>query len=117
RGPVAGDHRLQHRTPTLGGVDVAGPQGAAFEITKLVEHEQRMIAGAAEVPVVSGPFRQCPKFRVWGRAVAPVQAMARVKRSPQARRQLGAMAAYLRPQGPASKALRAASAAVASTAR
>src|SRR3954468_13972284 len=28
-------------------------------------------------------FEQCPKFRVWGRAVAPVQAMARVKRSPK----------------------------------
>ena len=26
---------------------------------------------------------QCPEFRVWGRAVAPVQAMARVKRSPK----------------------------------
>ena len=37
-------------------MDVAGPQGAAFEITKLVEHEQRVIAGAAEVAVVSGPF-------------------------------------------------------------
>src|SRR3954471_21552646 len=52
RGPVAGDHRLQHRTPALGGVDVAGPQGTAFEITELIEHEQRVIAGATEVPVV-----------------------------------------------------------------
>src|SRR5215211_6168449 len=56
RGPVSGDHRLQHVAPALGGVDVAGAQGAAFEITKLIEHEQRMIAGAAEVAVVGGPF-------------------------------------------------------------
>jgi hypothetical protein len=37
RGPVSGDHRLQHVAPALGGVDVAGAQGAAFEITKLIE--------------------------------------------------------------------------------
>ena len=56
RRPVAGDHRLQHRTPALGGVDVAGPQGTAFEITERVEHEQRVIAGAAKMAVVSRPF-------------------------------------------------------------
>jgi hypothetical protein len=33
-------------------VDVAGPQGAALRITELVEDEQRVIAGAAEVAVV-----------------------------------------------------------------
>jgi hypothetical protein len=38
-------------------------------------------------------------------------------RRPQARRQLWPMAAYLRPQGPASNAARAASAAAGSTAR
>jgi hypothetical protein len=32
-------------------VDVAGAQGAAFQIAKLVEHEQRMIAGALEMAV------------------------------------------------------------------
>jgi hypothetical protein len=37
-------------------VDVAGSQGAAFEIPELVEHEQRVIAGAAEVAVVSRAF-------------------------------------------------------------
>jgi len=36
---VAGDHRLQHRAPTLGGVDLAGAQGTAFEITELAEYE------------------------------------------------------------------------------
>src|SRR3954471_22907905 len=56
RGPVTGDDRLQHLTPALGGVDVAGPQSAAFQVAELVEHEQRVIAGAAEVPVVGGSF-------------------------------------------------------------
>src|SRR4051812_11535897 len=51
-GPVAGDHRLQNVPPTLGGVDVAGPQGAALQVPELVEHEQRVIAGAGEVAVV-----------------------------------------------------------------
>src|SRR5215217_5995292 len=47
RGPVPRDHRLQHVAPALGRVDIAGPQGTAFEIPKLVEHEPRVIAGAA----------------------------------------------------------------------
>src|SRR5215217_4297329 len=55
-GPVSGDHRLQDVAPALGGVDVPGPQGTAFQVTELIEHEQRVIAGAAEVAVVSGPF-------------------------------------------------------------
>jgi hypothetical protein len=33
-------------------VDVAGAQGAAFQIAKLVEHEQRMIAVAFEMAVL-----------------------------------------------------------------
>jgi hypothetical protein len=33
-------------------VDVAGAKRAAFQIAELVEHEQRMIAGTGEVPVV-----------------------------------------------------------------
>ena len=48
---VAGDHRLQHRAPVLGAVDVAGPQDAALQVAELVEHEQRVVAGAAEVAV------------------------------------------------------------------
>src|SRR5918993_5141948 len=51
RGPVPRNYRLQHLAPALGGVDVAGPQGAALQVTELVEHEQRVIAGAAEVAV------------------------------------------------------------------
>ena len=56
RGPVAGNHRLQHVAPALGGVDVAGPQGTSLQVTELVEHEQRVIAGAAEVAVVGRAF-------------------------------------------------------------
>jgi hypothetical protein len=32
-------------------MDVSGPQGAALQIAKLVEHEERMIAGAGIVAV------------------------------------------------------------------
>ena len=37
-------------------MDVAGAQRAPFQIAELVEHEQRMIAGAGEVAVVGGAF-------------------------------------------------------------
>src|SRR5207249_5680539 len=53
---VAGDHRLQHRAPTIGAVHVARPQGAPLDVAKLVEHEQRMIAGASEMPIVGAAF-------------------------------------------------------------
>jgi hypothetical protein len=33
-------------------MDVSGPQGAALQIAKLVEHEERVIAGAPEMAVV-----------------------------------------------------------------
>ena len=48
---VACNDRLEHAVPAVGAVHVAGTQGAAFEITELVEHEQRMIAGAGVMPV------------------------------------------------------------------
>ena len=38
--------RLQHIFPAIGAVDIAGAQGASFQIAELVEDEQRMIAGA-----------------------------------------------------------------------
>jgi len=37
-------------------VDVAWPQGATLDIAKLVEHEQRVLAGAAEMSVVGAAF-------------------------------------------------------------
>jgi hypothetical protein len=49
--PGSAPRRLEHAVPAVGAVHVAGTQGAAFEITELVEHEQRMIAGAGVMPV------------------------------------------------------------------
>jgi hypothetical protein len=40
----------------MGAVHVARPEGAAFDIAKLVEHEQRVITHAAEVPIVGALF-------------------------------------------------------------
>ena len=34
---VANDNRLQHAIPVIGAVDIAGAQGASFQITELVE--------------------------------------------------------------------------------
>ena len=48
---VAGDHRLQHRPPAFRAVDVAGPQDTALQVAELVEDEQRMVTGTAEVAV------------------------------------------------------------------
>jgi len=48
-------------------VDVARPERAPFEVPVLVEHEERVIAGAGEVAVVGGAF-----LRAVGRAHAAV---------------------------------------------
>jgi hypothetical protein len=37
-------------------MDVARPQGASLDIAELVEHEQRVIAGAAEMAVIGAVF-------------------------------------------------------------
>ena len=37
-------------------VDVAEAQCAPFHIAELVEHEQRVITGAAEMPVIGAAF-------------------------------------------------------------
>src|SRR6202035_3835768 len=62
--------RLQHRLPPVGAVNVARTQGAAFQIAKLVEHEQRMIAGAVVVAVPAskiplGGRRSCTRSIHW----------------------------------------------------
>src|ERR1017187_9594837 len=49
---VAGYDRLQDLPPILSAVDVALPQDRAFDIAKLVETEEGVIAGAAEMPVI-----------------------------------------------------------------
>src|SRR5215831_16149179 len=48
---VARHDRLEHSVPSIGAVNVAGTQSAAFEVPKLVEHEQRVIAGAGVMAV------------------------------------------------------------------
>src|SRR5215468_7739839 len=45
------DHRLEHVLPAIGAVHIAGTQSAAFQIAELVEHEQRMTAGAMVMTV------------------------------------------------------------------
>ena len=45
--PLISRHdRLQHTVPSVGAVDVAGTKRTSFQVTELVEHEERMIAGA-----------------------------------------------------------------------
>ena len=59
-------------------MDVSGPQGAALQIAKLVEHEERVIAGAPEMAVVGAAFL----FAV-GRALARIHVEHdRPRRSP-----------------------------------
>src|SRR6516165_10791078 len=43
---VARHDRLEHVVPAVSAVHVPGTQSTAFEVAKLVEHEQRVIAGA-----------------------------------------------------------------------
>ena len=54
--PVAGHDRFEHVPPAIRRMDVARSQRALFEVAELVEHEQRMVAGAGEVAVVGGAF-------------------------------------------------------------
>ena len=51
---ISRDDWLQNRFPSIGTVDVAGAQGAPFQMAKLVEDEQRVITHAAEVTVPGG---------------------------------------------------------------
>src|SRR3954453_13202401 len=54
--PVTRNHRLQQRTPAVSTVEVARPQCASLDVAELVEHKQRMIAGAGEVAVIGAAF-------------------------------------------------------------
>jgi hypothetical protein len=44
---ISRHHGLEHSVASVGAVNVAGTQNAVFQVTELVEHEQRVIAGAA----------------------------------------------------------------------
>ncbi len=53
---IAGDHRLQHRSPVIGTMDIAVAKQGAFQVSILIETEQRMVAGAFKVAVVRRAF-------------------------------------------------------------
>ena len=53
---ISGDHRVEHILPTVRAVDVAMPQGAAFQHAELVEQEVRVVAGAVKMPVPGRAF-------------------------------------------------------------
>jgi hypothetical protein len=50
--PITGDHRLQHVAPVMGAMDGAGAQRASLQVAELVENEQEMVVGAAEMAIV-----------------------------------------------------------------
>jgi hypothetical protein len=54
--PVTGHDRFEHVLSAVGRMDVALAQRRTLQIAELVEHEQRMVAGAGEVTVVGGAF-------------------------------------------------------------
>src|SRR4051794_6206278 len=54
--PVTRDHRLQQRAPAVSTMDVARSQRAPFDIAELVEHEERVVAGAAKVAIIGTAF-------------------------------------------------------------
>jgi hypothetical protein len=46
-------------------VDVTRPQCASLDVAELVEHKQRMIAGAGEVAVIGAAFLLAVE-KLWG---------------------------------------------------
>jgi hypothetical protein len=50
---VSFSHWLQHGSPVVGAMNVAFAEQRPFQIAALVEQEQRVIAGAGEVAVVT----------------------------------------------------------------
>jgi hypothetical protein len=50
---------LQHRVPPIGAMDVPRTQRASFQITELIEQEQRMITGTG----ISARSRRCSPAR------------------------------------------------------
>src|SRR5689334_11165283 len=54
--PVTRDHRHQYRAPAIGTMHVAWPQRTPLDIAELVEHEERVVAGAGEVAVIRAAF-------------------------------------------------------------
>src|SRR5262249_2217694 len=48
---IALHDRVEHILPAVGAVDIAGTQRGAFQVTELIEHEQRVITGAGVMAV------------------------------------------------------------------
>ena len=53
---IACHHQFQHRSPILGAMHVAVAQQGPLHVAKLIEAKQRVVAGAAEMPVVCRAF-------------------------------------------------------------
>jgi hypothetical protein len=53
---IAGDRWLQYYAPAISAMDVTRSQSVALNIAELVEHEQWVIAGVAEMAVVGAAF-------------------------------------------------------------
>ena len=51
---VSVDDRHQHLAPAIGAVNVTGAQGTPFKVAELVEAKERVVARAAEMPIVMG---------------------------------------------------------------
>ena len=84
------DDRLEHTLPAIGAVHVAGTQSAAFQIAELVEHEQRMIAGAL---VMAVPDAQL--LLAMGRADARIHVEHDAARRPSTVHQVDPLAAQV----------------------
>jgi len=56
RPPVALDDGVKYGLPIIGAVNIAGAKRAPLKVAVLVEDKQRMITGAAEMPVPGRAF-------------------------------------------------------------
>jgi hypothetical protein len=78
---IAGDDRIEHVAPAPRAVHVACAECAPFEIAVLVEDEERMVAGAREVPVVGRAFEAIWEIRVQGKCGTPLKKLEADPRS------------------------------------
>src|SRR5262249_14056110 len=63
---VARHDGLEHVVPAVSAVHVAGTQSTAFEVTELIEHEQRAITGAGVMAVPHAILLLAPGSRDTG---------------------------------------------------
>ena len=77
---VSLDDRVQNFLPTISAVNITRAQRDAFTIPELIEAEQRMETGTAEMTVVGRPFL-CPMYRAL--RTVQVENDSRVRRDSQ----------------------------------